>query len=179
MTRAFVGMGSNRGDQKAFLERARARIAAIPQTAVRRVSSLYATEAWGEPGQPEFLNAVLLLETELGPERLLSELQGVESALGRPRSARRGPRTIDLDLLYYGKELISGPGIEVPHPRIPERPFVLVPLAEIDPIWVDPRLGVTVETLLRGRRGLDAVRWAGRFSPSDPCAVNNTSSSKG
>ena len=94
------------------------------------------------------------LATELAPERLLWNLQLIETRLGRPRTARRGPRTIDLDLLFYHHEVRRTPALELPHPRYAERAFVLVPLVELAPAWTDPRTGLRMDELLRrGHRG--------------------------
>ena len=117
MTRVFVGLGSNLGDRRAYLERAVAALRGLPGTTVRAVSSVYDTDPVGDPTDPDYLNAVAELETELSPERLLWNLQLIESRLGRPRHGRYGPRTIDLDLLFYDRLVLDRPGLEVPHPR--------------------------------------------------------------
>jgi 2-amino-4-hydroxy-6-hydroxymethyldihydropteridine diphosphokinase len=136
---------------------------AIPRTRVVRLSSLYDTDPEGDLSEPVYLNAVACLDTELEADRLLWNLQLIESRLGREKGRRRGPRTIDLDLLFYDGLVIRGEGIEVPHPRMAERAFVLVPMAEIDPGWLDPRTGLRMDELLRERPHLERVRWAGRF----------------
>jgi 2-amino-4-hydroxy-6-hydroxymethyldihydropteridine diphosphokinase len=146
--RVFLGLGSNLGDREASLERA-GRLLEERGFARRRESSLYLTEPVGGPPQGWFLNAVLEGATALTPEGLLSVCLDVERALGRVRDVRNGPRTIDIDLLLYGSEVRSGTDLELPHPRLYERRFVLVPLAEIAPEVVDPLRGQTTRELLR------------------------------
>lgn len=144
MTTAYVALGSNLGDREATIRRAAAAIGA------RRVSSIRETEPWGYADQPRFLNAVAEIETELGPRELLERLLAVERELGRERTGPRyGPRTIDLDLLVHGDAAVAEPGLEVPHPRLAERLFVLEPLAELAPDLEIPGAG-RVQELLRG-----------------------------
>ena len=144
MTRAYVGLGSNLGDREALIREAAAEIGAA------RLSSIAETEPWGYEDQPRFLNAVAEVETELSPRQLLELLLEVERRLGRVRSGPRwGPRTIDLDLLLYGSERLREPGLEVPHPRLHERAFVLEPLAELDSGLEIPGIG-TVSKALAG-----------------------------
>jgi len=128
--RAYVGIGTNQGDRHDNLERAVAALRSIGHVARRSAS--YRTEPWGKVDQPWFLNAVVLIETELAPGTLLDALHAFEQRLGRVRGERWGPRTIDLDLLLYDDLRIEEPTLRVPHPRMYERAFVLVPLAEID-----------------------------------------------
>jgi 2-amino-4-hydroxy-6-hydroxymethyldihydropteridine diphosphokinase len=147
--RAFVGLGSNLGDRERTLRAAVEALGRLSETAVRRVSRFRDTEPVGLRGQPHFLNAVAELETGLSPRQLLDELLAIERSLGRDRRGvpQGGPRTADLDLLLYGSAEIHEPGLEVPHPRLPERRFVLEPLAELDPVLEVPGKG-PVETLL-------------------------------
>lgn len=149
MARAFVGLGSNLGDREALLRRALAAIADLPRTDVRAVSSFRDTEPVGILDQPRFLNAAAELETSLEPSELLAGLLEIEQRLGRDRSSvpSGGPRTVDLDLLLYDGARISAPGLEVPHPRLAERRFVLEPLAELDPRLEVPAKG-RVQALL-------------------------------
>jgi 2-amino-4-hydroxy-6-hydroxymethyldihydropteridine diphosphokinase len=135
VVRAFVGLGSNLGDREATLRAAVDRLSALPHTRVVRVSSIRQTKPVGYVDQPRFLNGAVELETQLSARRLLDALLEVEQALGRDRSSvpPQGPRTLDLDLLLYGDERIAEPGLDVPHPRLHERAFVLEPLAELDP----------------------------------------------
>ena len=149
MVRAFVGLGSNLGDRDTTLRAAVGRLAGLPETEVRGVSALRDTEPVGYVDQPRFLNGAVELETGLAPRALLDALLELERAFGRDRTASvpQGPRTLDLDLLLYGEETIDEPGLDVPHPRLHERRFVLEPLAELDPALVVPGQG-PVQSLL-------------------------------
>lgn len=131
--KAFIGLGSNLGEREAMIRQALDELARLPATQLMRASSLYDTEPTGEVDQPNFLNAVAQLETELTARQLLWNLLLIEKRLGRVRTQRWGPRTIDLDLLLYGDEVIDEPDLIVPHPRLHERMFALEPLAELDP----------------------------------------------
>jgi 2-amino-4-hydroxy-6-hydroxymethyldihydropteridine diphosphokinase len=137
VTRAYVGLGSNLGDREQAIRNAAETIEAT------RLSKIRETEPWGYADQPLFLNAVAEVETELGPRALLDELLDVERRLGRERGGgpRYGPRTIDLDLLLYGDEVIDEPGLTIPHPHLHERRFVLEPLVELDAELVVPGRG--------------------------------------
>jgi len=149
VTVAYVGIGSNLGDREALLREAADAIGA------RRLSTIVETEPWGYVEQPRFLNAVAELETELEPGKLLELLLAVERRLGRDRSGPRwGPRTIDLDLLLYGRIRLQEPGLEIPHPRLHERLFVLEPLAELDPGLEIPGIGTVSEALAGLQSGL-------------------------
>jgi 2-amino-4-hydroxy-6-hydroxymethyldihydropteridine diphosphokinase len=132
---AYVGLGSNLGDREATLREAVRLLAELDGVEVRAVSSLRETDPVGKLDQPRFVNAAVALETSLPARELLDRLLEVERALGRDRSVeeRWGPRTIDLDLLLYGEETIDVPGLQVPHPRLAERAFVLEPLLELAP----------------------------------------------
>lgn len=129
---AFIGLGANLGDPPAALRHAVDRIAALPGVRVLRQSSMYRTAPVGAVG-PDYLNAVIEVETALSAHELLAALQGIENAAGRERPYLNAPRTLDLDLLLYGDEQIATAALTVPHPRMSERAFVLVPLAEIAP----------------------------------------------
>jgi 2-amino-4-hydroxy-6-hydroxymethyldihydropteridine diphosphokinase len=147
---AYVALGSNLGDRAAHLERA---LAALRETAgveLLAVSSLHETEPVGGPPQGPYLNAAAALRTRLGPRALLERLQAIEAAAGRRRGPERAaPRTLDLDLIFYGSRRIDEPGLVVPHPRCHQRAFVLAPLREIAPDFVHPGLGESVEALAR------------------------------
>lgn len=130
MNRAYIGVGTNLGDRVANAKRAVEAIERLGTIVAR--SSLYRTMPWGNTAQPWFLNAVVILETQLAPRTLLDRLQAVEADLGRIRRERWEPRVIDLDLLLYDDVEIATPDLRVPHPRLHERAFVLVPLAELD-----------------------------------------------
>jgi 2-amino-4-hydroxy-6-hydroxymethyldihydropteridine diphosphokinase len=141
MTVAFVGLGANLGEPRTQVEAALRELDEVPQTRVTRRSSLYRTAAVGHADQPDFVNAVAQLETALPAERLLAELQAIEARHGRRRSFPNAPRTLDLDLLLYGDASLEQPGLTLPHPRMHERAFVLVPLAEIAPRAAIPGRG--------------------------------------
>ena len=152
---AYVALGSNLGDRRDHLERALQALRELPGVAVGRVSSFRETEPVGGPaGQDSYLNAVAELQTDLPPLDLFHLLLDVEQRLGRVRSRRWGPRTIDLDLLLYADVVCTTPELTLPHPRLHERRFVLEPLAEIAPDWRDPLTGLKVRHLLvRLRKG--------------------------
>ena len=149
--KAYVGLGANLGDREATIRRALELLRAQPGISVVAVSSLRETDPVGFADQPRFLNGAAALETELAPRELLDRLLGVEGELGRVRGRgpRYGPRTIDLDLLLYGDEVVDEPGLAVPHPRLGERRFVLEPLHELDPALTLPD-GRRVADLLGG-----------------------------
>jgi 2-amino-4-hydroxy-6-hydroxymethyldihydropteridine diphosphokinase len=149
--RAFVGLGANLGDREATLRRAIEELRRLPATEVRGVSELRDTEPVGYLDQPRFLNGAVELETALAPRELLDQLLRIERDLGRDRSTgpAQGPRTADLDLLLYGDERISEEGLDVPHPRLHERRFVLEPLSDLDAGLFVPGRG-EVQTLLAG-----------------------------
>jgi 2-amino-4-hydroxy-6-hydroxymethyldihydropteridine diphosphokinase len=129
----FLSLGSNLGDRESNVRTALEMISAEPGIRVMRVSSLYETEPIGMSEQPDFINAVALLETEVPPMELLRILQGIESKIGRARNIHWGPRVIDLDILLYGKESVDAAVLMIPHPRMMTRAFVMAPLAEIAP----------------------------------------------
>jgi 2-amino-4-hydroxy-6-hydroxymethyldihydropteridine diphosphokinase len=129
---AWIGLGANLGDRQATLRTALSAMGALPDTRVQRVSSLYGS-APVEAGGPDYLNAVVQLSTSLAPQALLAQLQAIERAGGRERPYRNAPRTLDLDILLYGDQVIDTPNLMVPHPRLHERAFVLHPLAELAP----------------------------------------------
>lgn len=140
---AFIGLGGNQGDAVATLRSAVQALSGLPQTRLLQASGLYRTPAWGLQQQPDFVNGVAMLETQLNPRALLEALLGVERDFGRDREAgsRWGPRTLDLDLLLYGDAVIGEPGLQVPHPHLHERAFALVPLLEIAPDILIPGQG--------------------------------------
>ena len=142
---AYVGLGSNLGERESMIRLALDDLTRVPATQLVRASSLYDTEPVGDVEQPNFLNAVAQLETELTARQLLWNLLLIERRLGRVRTRRWGPRTIDLDLLLFGQQVVDEPDLRVPHPELLRRSFVLVPLVELDPLLVHP---VTGETLV-------------------------------
>jgi 2-amino-4-hydroxy-6-hydroxymethyldihydropteridine diphosphokinase len=156
-TTAYLGLGSNLGDRLANLQRAVDLLAAQPAVQVRRSSRVYESDPVGGPPQPDYLNAVVGVETSLSPRDLLEACLGVERRMGRVRSERWGPRVIDVDLLTYDEKDIREPDLVVPHPRMHERAFVLVPLMELDP---DPVLagGRQLSTFRLGPTAVLGVR---------------------
>ena len=149
MTIAYVGIGANLDDPAARVRGACAALGAMPETQLLKHSSLYRTEPQGYRQQPDFVNAVAELETRLAAPDLLAALQALETRAGRARSFRNAPRRLDLDLLLYGGERIDQPGLVVPHPRMHERAFVLVPLLEIAPRTQIPGHGPARQCLAR------------------------------
>ncbi|MFW5927142.1 MAG: 2-amino-4-hydroxy-6-hydroxymethyldihydropteridine diphosphokinase [Wenzhouxiangella sp.] len=148
MTRAWISLGGNLGDPRASMEAALADLDELESTRVAAVSPAYRTAPWGVTDQPDFLNAVAELETALTPQALLAALLDIESRLGRRRDAGRwGPRRIDLDLLVYDDCVIDEPDLKLPHPHLPERAFVLVPLNDLAPELVVPGIGRVDESL--------------------------------
>jgi len=151
VARAFVGIGANVGTPRRTITAALDLLAAEHEVTVIRISHLRETEPVGFVDQPRFLNGAVIVETTLSPRKLLDRLLAIERRLGRVRGQgpRFGPRTIDLDLLLYGDEVVDEPGLQVPHPRLHERRFALEPLAELDPTLEIPGRG-PVQTLLAG-----------------------------
>lgn len=151
MPTVFIGFGSNLGDRLDYCDRAITLLSLLPATHMTAVSSLYETEPVpdaGDPGSGWFLNGVVRLDTDVTPESLLEVCREIEQALGRDLGARSGPRTLDLDILFYDERTISGPNLVIPHPRLHLRRFVLTPMVELDPDWRHPVLARTVSELL-------------------------------
>ncbi|MFO0774806.1 MAG: 2-amino-4-hydroxy-6-hydroxymethyldihydropteridine diphosphokinase [Nitrospiraceae bacterium] len=148
---AFIAFGSNQGDRLDYCSRAITLLTLLPHSTVTAISSWYETEPVEDgrhPGPEWFLNGVVRVDTDITPRSLLQILQEIESALGRDADDRGGPRTIDLDLLFYGTRVLDERDLTIPHPRLHERRFVLAPLAELAPEWIHPRLNLTVADLL-------------------------------
>ncbi len=162
---AFLGLGANIGDREASISAALRALDETPKIQVTQVSSLYETAPVGMTRQPDFLNVVARICTHLIPDELLTTILHLENQMGRVRTERWGPRVIDIDVLLYGDRQISRPGLSVPHPRLSERAFVLVPLAEIAPRTRIPGLEQTAEKILHGLpqtgniRRLGVVAW--------------------
>lgn len=147
MTRAAVALGSNIEDPQAQVQRGFDEIAALPDTELLARSRLYTTAPVGYVDQPDFVNACALVETSLAPRALLAALLDLERRHGRVRDIPNGPRTLDLDIVLYGDEVIDEPGLKIPHPRAHERAFVLVPLVDVWPEATIPGKGAARECL--------------------------------
>lgn len=148
---AYVGLGSNLAQPMSQVARALEELAGLPATSMVVHSAFYRTRPLGPPDQPDYINAVACLATQLAPEQLLDELQSLEQRHGRVRGVERwGPRSLDLDLLLYGSERVDTARLQVPHPRMIERVFVLYPLAEIAPCDLEiPGSGLLADLLER------------------------------
>lgn len=158
MTTVYLGLGSNMGNRHENLKQALDLLS--QRLRVEKVSSVCDSEPEGNPDQPRFLNLVCRVSTELEPMSLLTLVKGIESKLGRLPNTSNLPRPIDIDILFYGDRIIKSLKLSIPHPRLTERAFVLVPLAEIAPYLVHPASGKTIEKLkkeLNGIRGI--LKW--------------------
>ena len=142
----FLALGSNLEDRAANLQAARDALA--PKIRVVRESPLYITPPWGYTDQPDFLNQVIEVETILHPIPLLHRLKKIEAEMGRETTFRNGPRLIDLDILFYGQEIVEGELLQIPHPRLQERAFVLIPLNDLAPDFIHPVLQESVSEML-------------------------------
>jgi 2-amino-4-hydroxy-6-hydroxymethyldihydropteridine diphosphokinase len=149
LKRVYLSLGSNVGEREANLRRAIEALAAN-DVRVLRESSIYETEPRDLPGQPWFLNQVIEAETDLFPRQLLSRAQRIEREMGRRRGVAKGPRLIDIDIVLFGGSIVFTPDLEIPHPRMAERRFVLEPLAELCPEMRHPANGRTVCQMLEG-----------------------------
>lgn len=156
-TRCYVGIGSNLNNPQAQGQQAVDSLAALPESKLLAVSHWYRSAALGPPGQPDYINGVAVLSTELPAHRLLLALQSIERVSGRIRAERWGPRPLDLDILLYGAECINTPELVVPHPQIPHRNFVLYPLADVAPKLTFPN-GLTLTELLANVSSTGIVR---------------------
>jgi 2-amino-4-hydroxy-6-hydroxymethyldihydropteridine diphosphokinase len=147
MNVAYLSLGSNEGDRELWLEQAMKLIVAGCGTITMR-SAIYETAAWGNNEQPDFLNMVAKVETGLTAEELLQAILSAETQLGRIRTVKWGPRTIDIDILFYNNDIVSSPDLIIPHPYLQERRFILIPLADIASELVHPKLHKTIRELL-------------------------------
>lgn len=150
MERIFISLGSNQGHRASYLRKALCRLEDF--SSLVQVSRPRRTAAWGKTDQPDFINLAAELRTNLEPDALLQALLQTEISLGRHREEKWGPRTIDLDLLYYGRRLIESPQLTLPHPWIVQRLFILEPLSELAPDWLDVRTGLTIQAMLDSLR---------------------------
>ena len=144
--RTYLALGTNLGDRLANLRTAL--VALAPQVDVLSESKIYETPPWGYENQPAFLNMAVTADTTLGPDRLLAHLKDLEANLGRVETFRYGPRLIDMDILFYDDLILDTPPLVIPHPRLQERAFVLLPLNDIAPDFIHPVLNKTVKELL-------------------------------
>ena len=148
----YIGFGSNQGDRLDYCDRAVTLLGLLPHSQLMAVSSLYETEPVADertdPGTGLFLNGVVCLETDIAPHGLLEVCREIEGALDRNHDQRHGPRTLDLDILFYGSQVIHEGDLLIPHPRLHLRAFVLAPMVELDPEWRHPQSGMTVKDLL-------------------------------
>jgi 2-amino-4-hydroxy-6-hydroxymethyldihydropteridine diphosphokinase len=159
----YLGLGSNLGDRIANLKSAVERLS--EKVTIKKISSVYETEPLYNTEQPMFLNAVVRGITTLESLKLLGFVKGIERDLGRQPGFRNAPRIIDIDILFYGERVIQREELTIPHPRIAERAFVLMPLAEIAPKLVHPQLKKTVKKLLAEVNGKEGVRKIGKLNP--------------
>ena len=163
MTKSYVGIGSNLGEREFLIRKAVEGLRELPRTSMIQVSSLYDTDPVGDIEQPAFLNAVVRLETELEARELLWHLLLIEKRMGRVRTQRWGPRSIDLDLLFHGDESIEETDLRVPHPEAHNRAFVLLPLQELEPDFIHPETGEPIRKMIRNLDPTPSVRKGGRF----------------
>ncbi len=162
MATAYLSLGSNLGHREANIASA---LKMLGQEAwILKVSSLYETEPVGYKDQPWFLNCVCSVETDLSPQALLKFVKAIERKLGRREDIRFGPRLIDIDILFYNSLILDSPDLIIPHPRLVERAFVLLPLREIAPELVHPLLRATIEQLWQKAENLEGIRFYSEFS---------------
>jgi 2-amino-4-hydroxy-6-hydroxymethyldihydropteridine diphosphokinase len=148
MHKAYILLGSNMGRRKNFLNKAKQQIALHCGSIVKE-SSVYQTAAWGNTRQQDFLNQIIIIQTKQMPDELMQTLLNIETSLGRMRTVKFGPRTIDLDILFYDDLIHHSPTVTLPHPAIQDRRFVLVPLVELSPRKIHPVYKLTVTQLLK------------------------------
>jgi 2-amino-4-hydroxy-6-hydroxymethyldihydropteridine diphosphokinase len=139
MINVFLLLGGNLGDRHLYLNKAIEHIETDIAPVLKK-SSVYETQSWGKTDAPDYLNQVVLLQTDLPAKIILEKVLNIENVLGRQRKEKWGPRTIDIDILFYGQAIIDEPGLQIPHPELHKRRFTLKPLAEIAPDWIHPAL---------------------------------------
>ncbi len=157
-----ISLGSNLGESLSILESALKNLDQTPGITVKAKSSWYQTAPVGPP-QPDYLNGCAILEVQLSPQELLKTLLGIERQFGRVRLEHWGPRTLDLDLLLFEKLILDSPTLQIPHPRMTQRAFVLMPLAEIAPHWIEPVSGMAIAQLLAQLNSAESHR-SNRFN---------------
>jgi 2-amino-4-hydroxy-6-hydroxymethyldihydropteridine diphosphokinase len=157
---AYLALGSNMGNRLANLKNAISNL--TPQMDVKKKSLVYETPPWGYTDQPAFLNQVVMVKTYMEPDALLSHLKRLETALGREPNFQNGPRVIDIDILFYDDVIIDSPPLAIPHPRLHQRGFVLVPLNEIEPELIHPVFGKPVSELLLDVERLNINEYKGK-----------------
>lgn len=163
MTTVYLSLGTNMGNRQAYVQEALTALNKLPQTQLDKVSAIYETAAWGNTHQADFLNLVCQLETDLSAHDFLNACQQIERDLGRVRHEHWGPRTIDIDILLYGEEIIKSDDLTVPHPYMTQRAFVLIPLADLNSTLTIPNTDQSVPDFLEKLDKSD-VRW---FMSSD------------
>ncbi len=154
MAVVYIAFGSNLKDRRKNIQDAICLLKAHPKIKIKKISSVIETKPEGAPRQKNFLNGVVKISTALPAGCLLEVLQAIEAKLGRKRRLRNGPRTIDLDILFYGKKLIRQAHLEIPHPRLDKRAFVLKPLCQIAPDFVHPVIGERISAIARRRSNM-------------------------
>jgi 2-amino-4-hydroxy-6-hydroxymethyldihydropteridine diphosphokinase len=137
MIDVYLLLGSNLGDRNLFLHNAIAQVEQVIAPVIK-ASSVYETQSWGKAGAPDYLNQVVMLQTDMPAKSLLESILNIETALGRRREEKWGPRTIDIDILFYGQQIINEPGLSVPHPEMHKRRFTLEPMCEINAMFKHP-----------------------------------------
>ncbi len=166
--KSYLSLGSNLGDREANLLEAARRLKEDRQLVLSRASSIYETSPWGYANQPDFLNLVLEVRTMLSPTELLKSAKALEKEMGREPCIRYGPRLIDVDLLLYGDLVYDKPGLQIPHPRLHQRMFVLAPLEELAPGLMHPTLRLTIEQLAHRADGQEGVKlWGPPLYPTN------------
>lgn len=163
--RVYVALGSNLGDRLSYIQSAIGLLGESGSCKIATTSKIYETEPWGYAAQGRFLNCVFKLQTVLTPDALLKTLRGIEKKLGRERNIPNGPRTMDLDILFYDNLVVSADGLVIPHPRLHERMFVMKPLCDIAPDFVHPVLGTSCIRIFENlkKKETEPSEWSQQF----------------